>query len=227
MVTSVTGNPITAPQAATKVVRVKTDAEVKLDTVRADLKKSSALGGAGATPADLARRKIEHAKLKLAGLTLAAGSAAALGNGRMARSVADDIRMIARDLSRALSGSTGSGITPPQPKALTLTAPAVTDPSKPLTAAQSAAAQIKAELGLGPAGSIDTGALAGLKADAATVTSALAKVMKKLQLTGMNPLLQGRDRSAMQSAFGDATRELANLQKASAPTTGMTVNLRT
>jgi hypothetical protein len=109
--------------------RPKTTTEQNLDAVLTSLK-----GGSGVAATNQAKRQIDQARVKLAGLMLAAGSAAAMGNGRMARNVADDIRTIARDLSRTLSGSGGTakGITPPKPEALTLNAPAVTDASKPL-----------------------------------------------------------------------------------------------
>jgi hypothetical protein len=212
--------------------RSKTAAGQKLDAALDSLK-----AGNGVAATNQAKRQMDQARVKLAGLMLAAGSAAAMGNGRMARNVADDIRTIARDLSRTLSasGSTGSSVTPPKPEALTLNAPPVTDASKPLSAAQSAAAQIRAELGFGPAGSKgagNTGAgnipaadLATLKTEAGTLMDALKKVMKKVQFAGMNPMLETRDRATMQSMFGDANRELANLKKALAPSAGAKVNL--
>ncbi|MEK9968585.1 MAG: hypothetical protein VW600_05585 [Ferrovibrio sp.] len=216
MVNSIgSGTSSASPQAATAPARVKTVAEQKLDAVLASLKASSGVSGA-----DQARRQIGQARVKLAGLMLAAGSAAAMGNGRMAKNVADDIRSIARDLGRTFTNAASK---PVIPKAL---ADAAAQADAPQTAAQSAATQIKASLGYGPnsAAAIPAGDLDQLKADAGEVVDALRKVMKKLQFAGMNPLLDNRDRISMQSMFGDANRELASLQKALKPGAGDKLN---
>jgi hypothetical protein len=240
MVASIPGNGIPKTLlaardtlSATKSARPKTEAEQKLDDVLTGLKSSSS-----SLAATMARHKIEQARVRLAGLQLAAGSAAAMGDGRLARSVAKDIRDAAREISRALSGAGAGGagaIQPKKPEALTLNAPPVTDPKKPLSAAQSAAAQIRASLGFGPpvgidgiagTGEISSEDLATLKTDAAEINGALKKVMRRLLLTGMNPMLESRDRNEMYKMFGDANREIGNLQNTTKPTAGMTVNFK-
>ena len=238
MVASIPGNGIPKSLlaardtlSATASARPKTDAEQKLDDVLTGLKSSSS-----SLATTMARHKIEQARVRLAGLQLAAGSAAAMGDARLARSVAKDIRDAAREISRALSGAGAGGagaIQPKKPEALTLDAAPVTDPKKPLSAAQSAAAQIRASLGFGPAvgadgsvGEISSEDLATLKTDAAEINGALKKVMRRLLLTGMNPMLEPRDRNEMYRMFGDANREIGNLQITTKPTAGMTVNFK-
>jgi len=216
MVNSIGSSTASAsPQAATAPARVKTAAEQKLDAVLSSLKGSSGVSGA-----DQARRQIGRVRVKLAGLMLAAGSAAAMGNGRMAKTVADDIRSIARDLGRTFSSAASK---PVIPRAL---AGAAAQAEAPRSAAQSAAAQIKAALGYGTGSTaaIPAGDLDQLKTEAGEVVDALRKVMKKVQFAGMNPLLDNRDRTAMQSMFGDANRELASLQKALKPGAGDKLN---
>ena len=65
--------------------RSKTAAGQKLDAALDSLK-----AGNGVAATNQAKRQMDQARVKLAGLMLAAGSAAAMGNGRMARNVADD-----------------------------------------------------------------------------------------------------------------------------------------
>jgi hypothetical protein len=219
MVNGITGlSPAPVPlrdaTAADKAaVRPKSQAEQTLDKVLSDMK-----GSSGTLAVEMARSRINQTRVRLAGLQLAAGSAAAMGDGRMARSVAQDIRDAARDLNRLFSGSGASGV---KPQALMQTEA----PTEPQTAAQSAAAQIKAMMGYGAAAPAADAGLDALKPEAAEVTGALKKVMKRLMLTGMNPLLEPADRGAMQQMFGAASSEIDRLQTLTG--SGATVNLRT
>jgi hypothetical protein len=217
MVNGIGSNAASAsPQATAAPARAKTTAEQKLDEVLTSLKGSSGVSGA-----DQARRQIGQARVKLAGLMLAAGSAAAMGNGRMAKNVADDIRSIASDLGRTFSSAASK---PVIPRALADAAAPIE--AAPQSAAQSAAVQIRAALGYGAGGSaaIPAGDLDQLKSETRDVVDALRKVMKKVQFAAMNPLLDNRDRTAMQSMFGAASRELASLQKALKPGAGDKLN---
>jgi len=227
MVSDIAGNGVSIAQftlrdtsvLAKAAVRPQSQAEQTLGEVLTSLK-----GSGSSLAASMARSKIDQTRIRLAGLQLAAGSAAAMGDGRLARGVAQDIRDAARDLNRLFSGNGAStaGVQPPVPKPLI---PGTTESEAPLTAAQSAARQIRATLGYGSAGAIADADLGALKTDAAEITGALNKVMKRLQLTGMNPLLASADRGAMQTMLGAATGELSKLQTLTSGA-GAKVNLK-
>lgn len=223
MVNGISGfSPSTLPLGSTAAtekaaVRPKSQAEQTLDEVLTGLK-----GSGGTMATEMARSRLNQTRVKLAGLQLAAGSAAAMGDGRMARNVAQDIRDAARELNRLFSGSGATGgVKPPIPQ------PLAPDASKaePQSAAQSAAAQIKAMMGYGSTSQIADADLAGLKGEAAEITGALKKVMKRLMLTGQNPLVDPADRSGMQQMFGAASGEIDRLQGLTG--TGATVNFKT
>lgn len=80
--------------------REKTEAETKLDEVLSAMKNDGA---------EAARQKLERIKAKLKMLQLAAGSAAASGDAKAARSVARQIQEAARELSDALRAAGGNG----------------------------------------------------------------------------------------------------------------------
>lgn len=208
----------TTAAADKAAVRPRSQAEQTLDEMLTSLK-----GSGGTLATEMARSKITQTRVKLAGLQLAAGSAAAMGDGRLARNVAQDIRDAARELNRLFSGNgtTGSVIGGVKPQALTQDAAK----AEPQSAAQTANAQIKAMMGYGATTQIADADLAGLKGEAAEVTGALKKVMKRLMLTGQNPLVDPADRSAMQQMFGAASSEIDRLQGLTG--TGATVNLKT
>lgn len=85
--------------------RQKTEAETKLDEILASMKRNAKSGGAEA-----ARQKLERIKAKLKMLQLAAGSAAASGDAKAARAVARQIKEAAKELSDALRGAGGGGM---------------------------------------------------------------------------------------------------------------------
>lgn len=206
--------PLRSTAAADKAaVRPKSQAEQTLDEMLTSLK-----GSGGTMATEMARSKITQTRVKLAGLQLAAGSAAAMGDGRMARSVAQDIRDAARELNRLFSSGSTAGV---KPQALTQTE----TPTEPQSAAQSAAAQIKAMMGYGATAPLADADLAGLKGEVAEVAGALQKVMKRLMLTGNNPLVDPAQRGAMQQMFGSAAGEIDRLRAATG--SGATVNFKT
>lgn len=210
--------------AAPKPPREKTAAEQKLDEVLANLKAST-----GNTATAVARRQIGQMEIRMEALKLAAGSAAAMGNGRMARGIAEDIRNAARDLTRTLGSSESSG---PVPRQLEMK-PAAEE--KPKKAAQMVADQIRAMLGFGRAGdkgssvsftgSISTEDMPGLQSEAGALAGDLKKVLKTLQQTGMNPLLSDDDRQAMNQTILEADAAVSRLKKAATPAAG-TLNLK-
>lgn len=207
--------PLRSTAAADKAaLRPKSQAEQTLDEMLTSLK-----GSGGTMATEMARSKISQTRVKLAGLQLAAGSAAAMGDGRMARNVAQDIRDAARELNRLFSGSGATAGVKPQ--ALTPTE----TPTEPQSAAQSAAAQIKAMMGYGAATPVTDANMADLKGEVAEVAGALQKVMKRLMLTGNNPLVDPAQRGAMQQMFGAASGEIDRLRAATG--SGATINLKT
>lgn len=204
----------TTAAADKAAVRPKSQAEQTLDEMLSSLK-----GSGGTMATEMARSKITQTRVKLAGLQLAAGSAAAMGDGRMARNVAEDIRDAARELNRLFSGNKATAGVKPQ--ALTQDA----EKTEPQSAAQSAAAQIKAMMGYGGTTSVADADMAGLKGEVAEVAGALQKVMKRLMLTGNNPLVDPAQRGAMQQMFGAAAGEIDRLRAATG--SGATINLKT
>lgn len=200
--------------------RPRTDAEQRLDQILTDLKSSKSKAAKEA-----ARRKLEQLKAKLEALKLAAGSAAATGDARLARRVAKEIRDAARELSRALAaaGEGGGG--------MTLSAPVPAGGGASLAkaegagdatgeqadaAAKTAGAQIK--------GSTEGDDLAALKSEAQGLVKELKKIMRKLRETAMHRL-DPKERHEMDKMFREADRELAGLLAAAAPTPGMAVNI--
>ncbi|WP_300299596.1 hypothetical protein [Ferrovibrio sp.] len=182
-----------------KTARPKTEAERKLDEILQQLQNSQ-----GNAAREAARWKLDQAKIRLEGLKLAAGSAAAMGDARMAGRVARDIRDAARDISRALADA-GGGVTArivPQPL---------------VDAAQAAAKQNKT--------SATGNDLATLQDDAAVLLKDFRKIMRRLRLTGMNPDIQTKERAEMGRLFAAADRELVGLRAAVTPRPGRAVDL--
>lgn len=223
--------------------REKTEAEQKLDSILTDMRSSKSRAAKEA-----ARRKLQQIKAKLEALKLAAGSAAASGNARLAAKVARDIRDAARELSKALAaageGGGGGGVmavpaTPPAP------APA---PKAEAGAAGTEVAPVEASTGAAPAedAKADESAtpeakvdeakpgqvkisqgdddLAALKSEAAGIAKELKKIMRKLREVAMHRL-DDRERAEMDKIVREADREIAGLDAAAMPTTGMTVNI--
>lgn len=201
----------------------KTEAELKLDEILRDLKSSKSKAAQ-----DAARQKLQRIKAKLDALKLAAGSAAATGDAKLARKVAKEISDAARDLSRALAEAGGAG----------------GGAGAVIAAAGNAASQVEQAAGGGeatrsqpasaqPAGLQPTSAqpaapgddLAGLKADAQAVLKELKKIMRKLRETGLHPGIAAQDRAEMEKMFAAADRELAGLAAVAAPSPGGAVNL--
>lgn len=206
--------------AAMAAPRPKSDAEQRLDQILNDLKSSKSKAAKEA-----ARRKLEQLKAKLEALKLAAGSAAATGDARLARRVAKEIRDAARELGRALAaaGESGSG---------GVTAVSSAGAGAPVASADKSAAEGSAATTGGAekaagtqiktAGEGDD--LATLKSEAQGLVKELKKIMRKLRETAMHKL-DPKDRQEMDKMFREADRELAGLLAAAAPTPGMTVNL--
>lgn len=190
--------------AALRKPRQKTDAEQKLDGILQNLKSKKSDAAREA-----ARRKIEQLKARLQALKLAAGSAAATGDPKLARKVAQDIRDAVRQLSKALgeAGSSGGGV----PVVATGGTPVVAESGKD-GAADQAAAQIKAATGGDD--------LASLKSEAAGLAKELKKIMRKLRETAFHPGLDKKDRVEMEKMFAEAEREISGLEAASAPGLG-------
>lgn len=191
--------------------RKKTEAENRLDEVLQGLKtrKSEAAKEA-------ARRKIEQIKSKLNALKLAAGSAAATGDAKLARKVAKDIRDAARELGRALNeagGGTG-GVAPVAAGASVAKAEqaAAQKDQTDKTAGAQAGDQMQALA--------DGSDLASLKSEAAGLLKELKKIMRKLRETAFHPDVAKTDRTEMEKMLAEAERELAGLQAASLPTAG-------
>lgn len=218
-VTSTEGIP--APLAAARdalarlsVPRKKTEAERKLDEILRDLHAQK-----GNAAKEAARRKLERIKARLEALKLAAGSAAATGDARLARRAAKEIRDAARDLSRALADAGGSnaGAVAASAGVAVAKAESAAGSDKGTDAAKAAGAQIR-----GAAAGDD---LATLKSEATGLVKELKKIMRKLRETALHPHLERRDRAEMEKMFAEADRELAGLLAAAAPTPGMAVDL--
>ncbi|MFC3675938.1 hypothetical protein [Ferrovibrio xuzhouensis] len=200
--------------AALSAPRKKTEAEQKLDAILRDLKTTR-----GKAAQEAARRKLDRIKAKLEALKLAAGSAAATGDAKLARRVAKEIRDAARDLGRALAdaGSGGGSAVATAASAGVAAAPAE-------AAAPGADDKSSTAVPSSPpaAGSDD---LASLKADAQGVLKELKKILRKLRETGLHPGLDRKDRAAMERMLAEADRSLAGLAAAAAPSVGGTVDL--
>lgn len=195
--------------------RKKTEAEQRLDEILRDLHSQRSQAAKEA-----ARRKLEQIKAKLEALKLAAGSAAATGDARLARKVAKEIRDAARELGRALAEAGGSGSAGAAASAGVATAKADAAAGRETAvpgAAKTAGEQIRS------AASGDD--LAALKGEAAGVLREFKKIMRKLRVTALHPHLDRKDRIEMDRMFAEADRELAALQAAAAPSPGMTVNI--
>lgn len=189
--------------------RKKTEAENRLDQVLQNLKTKKSEAAKEA-----ARRKIEQIKAKLNALRLAAGSAAATGDAKLARKVAKDIRDAARELGKALNEAGGGGAAP-------VTAGA------PVAKAEQAAAQKEetekaagVEAGVQIKALTDGNDLASLKSEAAGLLKEMKKIMRKLRETAFHPGMDKKDRTEMEKMLAEAERELAALQAASLPTAG-------
>ncbi|WP_341912965.1 hypothetical protein [Ferrovibrio terrae] len=185
---------------ALRAPRQKTDAERKLDDILQNLKAEKTDAAREA-----ARRKIAQIKARLQALKLAAGSAAATGDAKLARKVAKDIRDAARELGKALNeAGSGSGV-----------APAIAGTTAD---SEKAATQQKQALAAGSD-------LAALKGEAAELVQELKKIMRKLRQTGLHPGLNRKDRGEMDRTVGEAERALSGLQAAAAPATGGAVDI--
>ena len=210
--------PLTAARdalAKLSTARKKTEAEQKLDEILRDLHTQKS-----AAAKEAARRKLERIKAKLEALKLAAGSAAATGDARLARRVTKEIRDAARELGRALAdaGSGGAaGAAAASAGAAAAKAEASAGSDKAPGAAKLAGDQIRS------AAAGDD--LATLKGEATGLVKELKKIMRKLRETALHPHLERKDRAEMEKMFAEADRELAALQAAAAPTPGMAVDL--
>jgi hypothetical protein len=189
---------------ALRAPRQKTDAERKLDEILQNLKAEKTDAAREA-----ARRKIAQLKARLQALKLAAGSAAATGDAKLARKVAKDIRDAARELGKALNEA-GSGTA----------TPAIAGNTGSAADSEKAAAQQKQAL----AASND---LAALKGEAAELAKELKKIMRKLRETALHPGLNRKDRGEMDHTVSEAERALSGLQAAAAPGTGGMVDITT
>lgn len=196
---------------ALRAPRQKTEAERKLDEVLQNLKtrKSEAAR-------EVARRKIEQIKTKLNALKLAAGSAAATGDAKLARKVAKDIRDAARELGKALNEA-GGGIAPVP----TAGGEAVAKTEQRDQAGKSASGQAGEQMKALAIGND----LASLKSDATGLLKELTKIMRKLRETAFHPGLDRKDHAEMEKMLAEAERELAGLQAAALPAAGGTVDL--
>jgi chromosome segregation ATPase len=186
--------------------RKKTEAERRLDEVLHNLKtkKSDAAREA-------ARRKIEQIKTKLNALKLAAGSATATGDAKLARKAAKEIRDAARELGKALNEAGGSGGTAP-----------VVNGNSDARAEQVAMEKAQVERAQALANGND---LAGLKSEAAGLVTELKKIMRKLRETAFHPEVVRKDRAAMEKMLTETERELSGLQAAALPSPGGAVDL--
>jgi hypothetical protein len=184
----------------------KSEAGQKLDEILADLKTNKSKAAQ-----DAARQKLQRIKARLDALKLAAGSAAATGDARLARKVAQDIRDAARDLSRALADAGGGGSAAVAAAGVGTTA----------QGGQAAAATGGLPDAAPAAGGDDP---ASLRTDAAGVLKELKKIMRKLRETGLHPGIATKDRAEMEKAFAETDRALAGLAAVAAPSAGA-VNL--
>jgi len=183
--------------------RKRTDAERKLEEVLQNLKarKSEAAQEA-------ARRKLEQIKTKLNALKLAAGSAAATGDARLARKVAKEIRDAARELGRALGEAGGSGGMVAAGGAIKAEPNAAPQDRKPSTvSAQS------------------PGDLASLKSEAAGLLKELKKITRKLRETALHPYVEKKERAEMEGMLAEAERAFGGLQAAALPSSGGALDL--
>ncbi|MFN4309668.1 MAG: hypothetical protein ACK4FK_03665 [Ferrovibrio sp.] len=222
MVAEIAGNAVPRSLLATrealaglKTPRVKTEAEQKLDEILHELKSSK-----GKAAQEAARRKLEQIKARLEALKLAAGSAAATGDARLARKVAKEIRDAARELGRALAAAGGSSAASLSGAAAAGAASAASaaetkaSGEKSLDAAKAAGAQVRA------AATGDD--LAGLKGETLGLLKELRKIMRKLRETGLHPGIPPKERAEMERMFAEAERELAGLRAvAASPAGGM------
>ncbi|MEK9968584.1 MAG: hypothetical protein VW600_05580 [Ferrovibrio sp.] len=202
---------------ALRAPRQKSEAERRLDDVLQNLKSSKSEAAKEA-----ARRKIEQLKAKLQALKLAAGSAAATGDAKLARKVAKEIRDAARALGKALNEAGGGGAAPAAATGVGSAEQAAQKNAQPdgkveKTAADRAGEQMKA---------LATGNdLANLKAEASALLKELKKIMRKLRETSFHPGLDKKDRTEMEKMFAEAERELSGLQAASQPAPGSAVDV--
>jgi hypothetical protein len=175
--------------------RKRTDAEQKLDEVLQNLKTRKSQAAQEA-----ARRKLEQIKTKLNALKLAAGSAAATGDARLARKVAKDIRDAARELGKALNEAGGGG-----------------------------GVVMAVAGGMKPDGQIEVLAsdhgLAGLKSEAAGLLKELKKITRKLRETALHPDVEKKERAEMESMLAEAERAFGGLQAAALPSSGGVIDL--
>lgn len=193
--------------------RKKTDAERKLDEVLQDLKSRKSEAAK-----DAARRKIEQIKAKLNALKLAAGSAAATGDAKMARKVAREIRDAARDLGKALHEAGGGGAPLAATGDATRAEPAAAQRTEvEKTGSDQAREQLKA-LASG-------NDLANLKNEATDLLRDLKKIMRKLRETALHAAMVRKDRVEMEKMLAEAERELSGLQAAALPLPGGAINL--
>jgi uncharacterized membrane protein YccC len=194
--------------------RKKTEAERKLDEVLQDLKSQKSDAAKEA-----ARRKLEQIKAKLNALKLAAGSAAATGDAKMARKVAKEIRDAARELGKALSEAGGGAA----PMAVTVGSAAKAEQVRtqkdevPKTASDQAGEQLKA-LASG-------NDLADLKNEATGLLREMKKIMRKLRETALHPDMARKDRVEMEKMLAEAERALSGLQAAALPLPGGVIDL--
>jgi hypothetical protein len=185
--------------------RKKTEAERRLDEVLQNLKTKKSEAAKEA-----AQRKIEQVKAKLNALKLAAGSAAATGDARLARKVAREIREAARELGKALNESGSGGAAP------------VATGNSDARAEQGAPETNPVEPTKALANGND---LAGLKSEAAGLVTELKKIMRKLRETAFHPEIVKKDRAEMEKMLAEAERELSGLQAAALPSPGGAVDL--
>ncbi|PJI37456.1 hypothetical protein [Ferrovibrio sp.] len=195
--------------------RRKTEAENRLDEVLQNLKSKKSEAAQEA-----ARRKIEQIKAKLNALKLAAGSAAATGDAKLARKVAKEIRDAARELGKALNEAGGGGAAPvaaPNANTVKTEQAAAQKDETAATATDRVGEQMKALA--------DGNDLTSLKSEAAGLLKELKKIMRKLRETAFHPDVAKKDRVEMEKMLAEAERDLAGLQAASLPSPGGAVDL--
>lgn len=182
--------------------RKTTDAERKLDEVLQNLKtrKSEAAQEA-------ARRKLEQIKAKLNALKLAAGSAAATGDARLARKVAKEVRDAARELGKALNEAGGG------------------NGAMVASGGTMKAEQVAAESGEQIKALATGNDLAGLKSETAGLLTELKKITRKLRETAWHPDIKKKERTEMEGMLAEAERAFGGLQAAALPSMGGAIDL--
>ncbi|MBP7670623.1 MAG: hypothetical protein KA106_05095 [Ferrovibrio sp.] len=216
--------------------RARSEAETKLEEVLQAMKRASK-----SSKLDAARRKLEQLKARLKALEMAAASAAARGDAKAAKAIANEVKQLARDLAGALrEAGQGSGAIAmaQQPKDTEKLDPAAKTGTlaegRPEMAADQAAAMIKQTLNAAasdPAlqdakeAQAERQALDSIKAEARGLMKQLKKLLEKARLALFNPLADKKDAAKADKAFNEAEQALAALNAASLPSGGAALDL--